>query len=192
MSRRPTPTGLDWAAVTASYEANGGVVRPEVWGIAVKKIKPAAPRTVRSVKPRAVKPRNPRLQSAPRTSNNPLGRGATVLLTRDEMADIISRYTSGEGMPTIAKSHGIGRNTAAKLLRAAGIQIRASGCPLELSADQIDELKARYTAGETFKELAASTGTAQRTLGRTLIAAGLQPRSKSEARALAGQRKAAG
>lgn len=176
MSRRPAPTGLDWEAVTASYVAHGGELHPEVWGG-----RPAPARKAAS-KPRKA------AESSGSKSNNPLGRGATVEVSRADLADIIARYKAGEGGPSIAERHGIAANTVLRLLREAGVPIRPKGCPVELLPEYVRGLAARYVAGETISEIADAEGLGRKTLSRAFSLAGIARRTPSEAKKLAVRR----
>jgi hypothetical protein len=182
MSRRPTPTGLDWAAVTASYVAHGGELEPEVWGSA-RKAQAEALRAASNGEQE--KTRRPVRASTGRPSHNPLGRGAAVELSRQQLQDIIDRYRGGEPSPSIAQSYKIASNTVLRLLRAEGVEIR--GLKKFVEPSRIPALIERYSAGETIGELADSEGVGRVVMSQSLMRAGLKMRNPSEARSMAAQ-----
>lgn len=182
MSRRPPPTGLDWDAVTARYVANGGELRPEVWGIARK----AQAEALRAANDPEPQPRKAGKEPTGRPSHNPLGRGAVVEVSRAQIQDMVARYTGGEPSPSIARSYDVASNTVLKLLREQGVTIR--DLKKVIAPDRVQELIAQYNAGATFHQLAAAEGVGPAVMARALKGAGLEVRSKSAARTLGAQR----
>lgn len=171
MSRRPTPIGLDWDAVTANYLAHGGELHPEVW-------KPDAP--------------PPRRRGAG-LRETPLERGEhgnSLDLSPAQCAEIAQRYDDGETSPALAAAFGVGSNTILRIAREVGVEIRS--LKTQMAPEQLQALIDRYDEGESANDIAASLGKGTNTIRRLLVDAGVEIRDKSTAGILAKQRRAAG
>jgi hypothetical protein len=177
MSRRPTPTGLDWEAVTANYVAHGGVPAPEVWSGARKAQAEASRADSNGSTPR------PAREKGQGGGNNPLGRGAVVDLSRAQLQDIVDRYKNGETSTSLALAYAVSGNTVLRLLREADVPIR--DLRKVIAPSKIPALIERYYAGETISELATSEHVGRGVMSRALLDAGLQLRDRSEARSMA-------
>lgn len=171
MSRRPAPTGLDWAAVTADYLAHGGELHPEVW---------KAP----------VPPPRRRGLGLRETPLEPGEHGNSLDLTPGQRREIAQRYADGETSPALGAAFGISHNSVIRVVKEGGVEIRS--LKTQMAPEHLQALLDRYSDGESVNDIAASMGRGPNTIRRLLVDAGLELRDKSTAGALAKQRRQAG
>ena len=97
---------------------------------------------------------------------------AQIVLPVTEMA---ARYLEGASTIVLAAAYGVGRTTVGRRLVGAGVVLRGPGRQPELPLP-MDEISARYRAGESTGKLGQAFGANARTIGRRLKAAGVEMR----------------
>lgn len=103
---------------------------------------------------------------------------------RLDMDDLVRRYLAGESCEQIARSCGVAKGgTIAARLRRLGIEIRVSNIYGRLPLDEARILRL-YAAGQSEKAIADRLGITRSPIRRILLAAGIQPRGRSEAELL--------
>lgn len=142
--RKPRPTGLDWAALTANHVARGGQVDASVWPEHKGKVvaigdhsssrkafhtweeatgdgyeETASPASMRVTRPRTktVKPRARKTA----TASTP----RKVVLPVEKRAEVARRYRDGETIPDLVKAYGVGSSSIQHALRVSGVRIRS-------------------------------------------------------------------
>ena len=165
-------TGLDWAAITANYVANGGVLQPEVWGGG----------SDRASKPRRVYADRTGIGGRPRRELTPQDR------------EIRRRYEDGTGVPTLCKEFGMGKTSVrSAIIRAGGTMrpkadaVRAAR-RIEFTDEQVQQIIHRYNGGESSTAIAEDYPVTWKTILRVLRENNVPIRDASAAQALNQQR----
>ena len=104
----------------------------------------------------------------------------TAVMTDADIDDLVERYRSGETKKQLMTAFGIGHQRFIDALAARGMTTVTQGQRSRKLTDvQAEELAARYTAGETTKQLGAAYGCSGRAVTDYLRRAGVQARPSS-------------
>lgn len=169
------PQGLDWQAITDNYVANGGELKPEVWGgKAAAKVSKPKTASVRKPRPDTGQPRRPRGSNGLKTE-----------LSREKLEELVIRYKAGESSLSLGRAYGLAANTVIRILREQGVEIRPRAEQVKLPDEQLDRAIQRYKFGCSIRQIADELGIVHSTLKRILTEAGVEFRTPSEAARMA-------
>lgn len=97
-------------------------------------------------------------------------------LSPQAIADLVARYTAGEGVPGLSGEYGISESGLRELLRAEGVVLRGH----KITVEDSERAVRLYASGVTIEQVAQQLGYAWGTIRRALLKNGVTLRTGPE------------